>query len=111
VSAVVSAEVGQNRRFGERGPNGRFPMRERSLQEVITNDRSWPVSALGAPGRPMTGMGQNQPFAEQWPNDRRLTCRWMFGETPANDRFWPNSGTEASGTECPLVTQIGRWTQ
>jgi hypothetical protein len=36
----------QNRLFEERYPNGRFPIRKRTLAKDTMNGRSWPISAV-----------------------------------------------------------------
>jgi len=40
------SETGQNRRFEERRPNGRFLIRKRSFRQAPANDRFWPKVAL-----------------------------------------------------------------
>jgi len=47
----------QNRLFEERYPNGRFPIRKRTLAKDTMNGRSWPNPAIGARASLMTPWG------------------------------------------------------
>ncbi len=63
-TAVGAPDVPSGRRFAERCPNGRFPIRKRPLRVAPMNGRSWPIPAIGAQASRMTARGHNRrPFA------------------------------------------------